>query len=296
MTSDWEKFESDFKKQQSKLKKVALADGEKIKKRLKDNLKAAWAQEDKLREMIVTARTDGIKGDKPGDFAGHKGYGAALSAWKKAVAAHRSQVKEIERFCKQASAIHAPWSKRHADMKKSIKKSKETAAEKKKKAATMKRSEALVAELKQAADLFGTLKVPEVFYALKLARTEEKILEEALKKSKVGEMPAIFDETERNKSLRLAKKMLGSIEHRCDTATELAGKDKRKAQKALKMADGEIKKLAALSEQYQSALKEKSKEVDAAKNKKFILDTAKRIRACHDVALEFRAKAAKAGG
>jgi len=51
---------------------------------------------------------------------------------------------------------------------------------------------------------------------------------------------------------------------------------------------------ARISEQYQSALKKKAKEVNAAKNKKFITDAAKRIDRYHALAVQQRAEAAKA--
>jgi len=284
MTKEWDKFLSDYKKLLQRAKSYSLSEGEKKKKKLQADLKTAWAKEDVMREAIAKAKQAGVSGTTSKDFKIDKGYVASLAAWKQAVTAHRAQVNALESYCKDADKLLVPWKKQHDSLAKDfkgLKTSTEPAADKKKFKEVYTASAKTVADLTGTANLMGTLKAHEIFYALRLKPSIEQILKESLKQSGGTDMPKLLEEATRNKNVSLAKKIGKSIFRLSETAVKEGASNARVSQKSLKMAADHLKKLEKLNGEYQSAQKKLAKTIEASKDKKWMLDAIDKIAATH---------------
>jgi ATP-dependent Lon protease len=281
MQKDWEAFQADFRKQKAKFKPVKASDAEKLRKALIDALKQAWDAEDTLCETIAAAAKAGIKGAKPEDFQKDKGFARALDAWKKQSAVHKTQLKALEAYCKNADKLYLDWKKRHDAIEKSVKKSKEAPAAKKEITATIKESATALEDVKTAAEVFSKLKVAEVFYAANEKRTIETLLKKEAKKAAPKEMPKILEPAEGKKNQKVATTMLKKVKDLCKSAQDLAAEAPKKALGDLKKAQKQFEALADIHNGYQAAEKKQKKEIAASEAKADILRVIKAVQQAH---------------
>ena len=207
MQKEWEKFQTEFKKLQPKLKSVKLAEGEKIKKQLVADLKTAWDMEDIVRDAIAKAKENGVTGSKLADLMKDAEFSKAVGNWKKATAAHKSQIKALSDFCGEAAKWRDDLKKKADPVIKDVKKSKAPPAAKKDINKTLDAAQAELDLLEKAVGLYGTLKMPELFYAAKEDKTLEAIVKKVAKKASAKELPKILDDAVSKKNLKLVSKM-----------------------------------------------------------------------------------------
>lgn len=278
MGKDLDKLLGDFKRQAPKLRQTSAKEAEALKKKLRAELKLAWAREDELRDAIGKAREDGHDGPKPKDYEKNSAFKSAYAAWLKACKAHRAYVDKAKVFADAARKARDPLARQLSAAEKENKKSRPDAKAKKQFQSDTDQVRAALEDLEKSIELTGGLKVEEMFYALRAKETIAKIIAEASKDGKDagGSSPKMLEESARRKSLNTALKMEKMILDLCKEAEDLSG-NPRKALQSLKRARGHLDKLNKLSGSYQD-LKTKEKDtIEQAKDKKFMLDTIDKI-------------------
>ncbi|WP_109464682.1 hypothetical protein [Albibacillus kandeliae] len=278
MSKVWEKFQTDFKKMQPKLKAIKVSEGEKLRKQILTDLKKAWDLEDALREAVEAAKTNGVTGSKLADFMKDGDFSKAMTAWKKALADHKGSIAKLKEF-------HAKARDQYDELKhdcdaviKDVKKAKQPPANKKEIDTTIKSAEKELSELEKALSVYGKLKAPELFYGAQEDRTAEVILKKEAKKSGGGgELPKVLDDKVSKKNLKLAENIDNKIAELCKSAEDQAKTDPRKSKAAMKLAEKELAKLKKLHDSYAEAAKKQAKEIAAAPNKKELEKVIKAI-------------------
>ena len=279
MAKDWDQFEKFFKKFQPKLKGITDDTAFKIQDKLLAALNEAWDHEDDLVDVVKKAVEDGEKSTKVADFMGNKEFSKSHKKWKKSVGEHKKQIKSLSGFTGNALKKRDELKKKYFAMVKSVKKSKEPDAAKKKINELLKKAEAELNKLEEVSAIYGTLKMPELFYAAKEDKTMEIIVKKTAKKASGKDLPKILEEKAGAKNVKNAENMKKVIEDQWKAAADAAGDPKEKDKK-VKLAKATLDKLKKLNESYQKASKKQDKEIKAAENSKKLLEIIKKINDC----------------
>lgn len=269
MKPEWETFKKEFEKKiKPKLKGRGFSDGWAIREKLTVHLEKAWDHEDNLVDTIEDAKEDGIDGKKPEDFMAFGPFKKARLEWDKEVKNHKVQIKALESFCGDAGKLHKDLKKILDPIQKDLKKNKPSRAEMKDFAKTLNEAEAALTDLQMGSQMYGTLKVPERFYAAKEDATIAAILKKKLKKISGKDLPKILEEGVGKKNAKVALNMGHKVLDLCDTALEDVKQDAKKAEKSMKSAEKQMKALKKLSGGYKEAAKKQAKEIEKATNAK----------------------------
>lgn len=274
MSKEWAKFQSDFPSHRTVLKGKQLQDAEKLRDKLVKDLQAAWDKEDDLRDAIKEAKEKRVlSGAAPDDFKGDAKVKTALKTWQSAVAAYRKNVKPLEAHGKAARKVYKPMQKSHDALRKSLKSDKPAASEKK----AIDNALSALDNLQKAGGIFGTLKVHEVFYALKMKPSIEQIFKDVLKSASSAELPKVLEEAGRRKALNTARAIEDSVRDLCSKAMDIKADEPRKAKQSLKLAEKRKGDLGKINDSFQSAKTKEAKQIEAAKDRKSIEDAIAKI-------------------
>lgn len=287
MPEPWETFQKDLETKKKKdFADFSDAKAKAEKKKLITKLDAAWKKEDDLRDKIIEAHRTGNSGNKPADFAHDDGYKTALKAWKSAVSEFRDEVEALKSYSESAAKHLKAWQREHKTFEKDSKKNKDSGA-KPKIAATLKDSTTTLADLDAAQKIFGTLTVPQVFYAAKLNDTIDAIVKTTMKKATDTGLPDFLEDPQRTRTGKSVKRMEKNIKKFCKDAEQKAASSPEDAQKLLKKALDEHKALQTLNKEHQLAKKKNAKIIakhaQSAKMKSAIDDVESALKKCDDM-------------
>lgn len=272
MAKDLDKLRTDFKKLQPKFKPYTEPAGAKIKKALLAALNDAWDRETEVREAIVKAVEEGEKGKKLADFESNGDFSKSFKAWKKSTADHKAQIKELSDFCGAAEKLRDDLKARLEKADKEVKKEKPAGAKKKDIDKFLASVSDAIDSLTAAANVYGTIKFVELFYAAKEDATMQVILKKTLAKASGTDLPKILESGARKKGEKQVEKLAHAIADAFDDAQTAAERDPKEAAKKIKLADGMLDKLTKLDKTYQDALKKQKKEIEASAEKKEIME------------------------
>lgn len=272
----WEEFQKSYKRLHPKAKDIKPAQGGKIMRALKSELSRAWDAEDALREAIPKAKEAGITGKKPADFLKDGGFKAAHDGWRKAAKAHKDEIAKFKAHCDEAGKLRDSIKADLSKLEKAIKKEKLTPP--KAMADKIKEAEALAKTLEKSANLYGTLKFAELFYAAREDRALEAMVKKEQKKAEAAGLPKELDEKGRKKTLAKAGKMGKKIAGLCKAA-EAGGRNATKAQKAVKSQFETLSSLNDASQKAASkAIKKNTKSPEVKPLRKFMKAMATQTR------------------
>ena len=271
MAKDLDKLRTDFKKLQPKFKPYTEPAAAKIKKALIAALNAAWDRETEVREAIAKAVEEGEKGKKLADFEAGGDFSKAFKSWKKATADHKAQVKALNDFCGAAEKLRDDLKGRLEKAEKEVKKDKPAGAAKKEIEKFLASVRDEVDSLTATANVYGTVKFVELFYAAKEDATMQVILKKTLAKASGSDLPKILEAGARKKGEKQVEKLAHAIADAYDEAHTAADQAPKEAAKKIKLADGMLDKLTKLDKTYQDALKKQKKEIEASPEKKEIM-------------------------
>jgi hypothetical protein len=287
MPEFWEDFQKDLETRKKKdfadFSDTKAKDG---KKKLVAKLEVAWKKEDELRDKIVEAHRTGNSGNKPADFAHDDGYKSALKAWQSAVSVFRDSVDDLKSYSESAAKHHKSWLREHKNFEKEAKKNKDSSA-KAKINTLIKDSSAALTDLDAAQKIFGTLTVPQVFYASKMNDSIDAIVKTTMKKASDTGIPDFLEDPERSRTAKSVNRIEKSIRKFCKEALQKADGAPDDAQKLLKKAMDELKSLQALNKEHLLARKKNSKIIakhaQGAKMKSAIDNVESTLKKCEDV-------------
>ncbi|MDK3072832.1 hypothetical protein QO034_06900 [Sedimentitalea sp. JM2-8] len=287
MPEPWESFQKDLDNKKKKdFADFSDSTAKANKKKLITKLDEAWKKEDELRDKIIEAHRTGNSGNKPADFAHDDGYKTALKAWKSAVSAFRDEVESLKSYSDSAAKHLKSWQSEHKKFDKDSKKNKDPSAKTKINDA-LKASSTAISDLDAAQKIFGTLTVPQVFYAAKLNDTIDAIVKTTMKKATDTGLPDFLEDPQRTRTGKAVKRMEKNIKKFCKDATQKAASSPEEAQKILKKALDEHKSLQSLNKEHQLAKKKSAKiiakHVQSAKMKSAIDDVESTLKKCDDM-------------
>lgn len=271
MGKELDKLKTEFKKLQPKCKPYTESAGTKIKKSVIAKVNAAWDIETEVREAIQKAIESGEKGKKLADFESNSDFSKSFKEWKKATGEHKSEIKALSEFCGEAEKLRDTLKSRFEKVEKELKKEKPSGGDKKETDKFLASVKDEIESLTEAANVYGTLKFVELFYAAKEDATMQVILKKTVSKSSGGELPKVLEAGARKKGQKQVEKLAHATADAYDDAYQNAEKDPKDAAKKIKLGDGMLDKLTKLNKTYQDALKKQKKEIEASTEKKEIM-------------------------
>lgn len=279
MAKEWDDFQKNFKKIQQSTKSLKPSEGEKLKKQLIADLNKAWDEETLVRKAIKKAQQNGAKADKLSSLLKDPDFSNAYKSWVKATTAHKDQVKSLKSYSDAAKKHYDDLNKQYGAVAKSVKQSKEPEAAKKNIKATMKDAQDHMKMLEQINAIYGTLKMPELFYASKEEKTMEVIIKKEAGKGAPAALPKILEDAGRKKGEKNAKALHKSAMNAFEEAIKDSKINVDFARTDMDKGEAMLVSLSKLNDDFQSAQKKQLKEIDKSPNKKDIEDTIKSINA-----------------
>ena len=279
MAKEWDDFQKSFKKIQQSTKSLKPSEGEKLKKQLIADLNKAWDEETLVRKAIKKAQQNGAKADKLSSLLKDQDFSTAYKSWVKATTAHKDRVKALKNYSDSAMKHCEDLKKQYGAVAKSVKQSKEPEAAKKNIKSAMSDAQHHMKMLEQINAIYGTLKLPELFYASKEEKTMEVIIKKEAEKNAPAALPKILEDSGRKKGAKDAKALHRSAMNAFEEAIKDSKINVEFARTDMDKGDAMLASLSKLNNDFQNAQKKQFKEIDKSPNKKDIEDTIKSINA-----------------
>ncbi|MCB1341804.1 MAG: hypothetical protein KDK24_12230 [Pseudooceanicola sp.] len=294
MGKDLDKLKTAFKKLQPKFKPYSETAGTKIRKAMQDALNTAWDVETEVRDAITKAVEEGEKGKKIADFEADANFSKSFKAWKKACGDHKGEIKKLSDFCGEAEKLRDEIKGYLDKAEKEVKKDKPSGKEAKALDKFMGEVKTEVDGLTAAANVYGTIKFVELFYAAKEDATMQKILKKTADKAGGVDLPKILEAGARSKGEKQVEKLASAIADAYGALLDEPGGNPKEKGKQMNLADGMLDKLTKLNKTYQDALKKQKKEIEASPEKKEIMELIERVAELFEACQDMKGEATKA--
>lgn len=271
MAKEWDKFQADYKKLKPAIGKHSTTEASAVFTRFKLASANLSQGEENLGDSTVTARKNGVTGDKLTDFMKDKSFSDAKKLLDKVVAEYVEQLQAVDAFCDAAAAVSGDVAVLQKAIEKDLKSRKD-------KSESKKDIEALLAttvdDIKELNKSVAYKTKPNPFqrgYAANFAKHLDKIVKEAPeeqeRKKNATEMPQLFVDRNIKTNFTKAVALGKAVADACDKAMEAAGNDMAAAVPHLKAAQTALVALKGLNDSYVEAVKKFQADIDNSKDK-----------------------------